>query len=696
MQRKERAIKGILLFFVLAAPFFLAKIPARADEGMWTFHDPPLKKWKELYGFEPSQEWLDHVRLASVRFNDGGSGGFVSSKGLVMTNHHVALGQLQKLSSPQKDYVADGFYARTQDEEVKCPDLELNVLVSMEDVTKRVHAAIQEGVPDKEANEQRKAEISKIELESFKKTGLRSNVVSLYEGGEYWLYRYKKYTDVRLVFAPEQQAAFFGGDPDNFTYPRYDLDVAFFRIYEDNKPVHPEHYFGWSRKGAAQGEMVFVSGNPGGTDRQKTMAQLEFQRDVYLPEVLKVLKYRLAALRKYSERGSEEARRAKSRIFGYENSLKALTGEYEGLLDPKLMAKKAAAENEFRERVVQNPALQKEYGSAWEEIAEAQKKLEGVFTRNLYRNMRRTLMGKAITIVQLVAEVEKPNDERLEEYRESNLDSLKFDLFSPAPIYPDFEEMMMTTVLDQSVEELGVEDPFLRKLLKGRSPARVAQKLIQATRIADPEFRKSLVEGGKKAVEESEDPLIILTRELDGDIREMRKYVEDNVESVVTRAGTQLAMARFKVYGKSVNPDANFTLRLSYGTVRGYPEGTTLVPYKTTFYGLFDRAESFDNEYPFSMAPKFNARRNNIDLSTPLNFVCNADIIGGNSGSPVINRNAEIVGVIFDGNIQSLTANYLYDGDIHRAVSVHSAGIIEALRKIYDAGDMVEELERGR
>jgi len=657
MRRSVLISRVVLFSFFFSALLFLGAA-LFADEGMWAFHNPPLKKWKEQYGFVPTQQWLDHVRLASVRFNDGGSGSFVSPGGLVMTNHHVAMGQLQKISTKENDYVTHGFYAKTLAEEIKCADLEF----------------------------------SKIELEKFNKTSLRSNVVSLYEGGEYWLYRYKKYTDVRLVFAPEQQAAFFGGDPDNFTYPRYDLDMAFFRVYENDKPLKADHYFKWSAKGAAEGELVFVPGNPGGTDRHKIMAQLEYQRDVFLPLVLRLLKFRLAALVKFAEKGPEQMRRAKRMIYGYENSLKALTGEYKGLLDPKLMAKKAAAEKNFRRRVAARPDLQEEFGNAWDEIAGVQKKLAKVAHQRLFRSVRRTVIDRAITIVQLVAEVEKPNEIRLDQYRASNLDSLKFALFSPAPFYPDYEEMMLTAILTQSVEELGAGDPFLKKILSGKTPASRVSELIRGTGIGDPGFRKSLVEGGKEAVMKSKDPVIVLARELDDAVREMRKWYEENVESVETHGGTKLAEARFKVYGRSVSPDANFTLRLSYGVVKGYPQGTTLVPYKTTYYGLFDRAESFDHKFPFTLAPKVKAKKEAIDLSTPINFVCNADIIGGNSGSPVINKDAEIAGLIFDGNIQSLTANYIYDGDIHRAVSVHSIGIIEALRNIYDAGDLVSQL----
>ncbi len=665
--------------------------PGHADEGMWTFHNPPLAHWKARYDFEPTAEWMEHVRLASVRFNDGGSGSFVSPRGLVLTNHHVALGQLQKLSTAERDIARVGFLARTPEQELPCPDIELNVLESMLDVTARVHGAA-EGASGSEANTRRKAERARIELESFEETGLRSNVVSLYEGGEYWLYRYRKFTDVRLVFAPEQQAAYFGGDPDNFTFPRHDLDMTFFRVYEDGRPLESQHYFSWSASGADEGELVFVSGNPGGTDRRQTLAQIEYQRDVYLPLALRRIDGTLEALQEFAARGPEEERRARNWIFGYQNSRKAYTGQFEGLLDPDLMALKAAEEAELRERVADDPDLQRQYAGAWDEIEAVQRELQAVAAQRMVRSLGSSLLRNASTIVQLVQEVEKPNDERLAEYRESNLDSLRHGLYSPAPVYPDLEQAMLAARLRLALAELGAEDPFLRTVLAGREPEAAAADLVAGTQLADPAARRALVEGGVDAVEASTDTMIALARALDADTRADRAWYEEKIESVLASAGTRLAQARFEIYGRSKNPDANFTLRLSYGTVQGYPEGTTLVPYKTTYYGLFDRAASFDAQPPFDLAPKVKAAEAEIDMATPLNFVCTTDIIGGNSGSPVIDRDAQLVGLIFDGNIQSLTANFIYDESIHRAVAVHSAGILEAIRKIYGAEELAAEL----
>ncbi len=689
-----RCVLSLLITFVAAGITVLTPLPAAGEEGMWTFDNPPAKILKEKYNFTITKEWLDHVRLASVRFNDGGSGSFVSPTGLVLTNHHVALGQLQKVSTPQKNYAADGFYARSQGEEMKCPDLELNVLVSMEEVTGRVQGAAKPGMSDKAAFDARKVEIAKIERESTQSTGLRSDVITLYSGGEYWLYRYKKYTDVRLVFAPEQQTAFFGGDPDNFTYPRYDLDMALFRVYENNKPVDSKNYLKWNSKGAQAGELVFVSGNPGSTERLTTMAELEEQRDYQLPLTLARLKRLLGVLRNYSAQGPEQARQAAGNIFNLENSLKALTGEYNGLLDKNLMAKKKKEEEEFRRLLAGKPDLDKLYGSAWNEIAAAGQKEIGRRKQLEFRNIQGSrIFQTALTILQYVAEVKKPDGERLDGYHDSQLESLRFYLFSPAPLYPDLAQAMMIDGLKESIEELGSDDPFVKAVLDGKTPEAVAKEVITGSKLADPAARKRLLEGGEAAVAASRDPAIELARKVDPFVRENTKWTEENVQSVVTAAGEKIGKARFAIYGKATYPDATFTLRLSYGTVAGYPMNGTQAPPMTTYYGLYDRAYSFGLKPPFDLPKRLMEKRASIDLSTPLNFVSTCDIIGGNSGSPVINRNGEIVGLIFDGNIESLVGNYVYNEENNRAVSVHSAAMSEALRKIYDAGPLADELE---
>jgi len=680
---------GLILLATLAA-----SRPSGADEGMWTFDNAPVKQLEEKYKFTPTAQWLDHIRLASVRFNDGGSGSFVSPNGLVITNHHVAFGQLQKVSTPEKNYARDGFQAKTQADELKCPDLELNVLVSMENVTARVQGVVKAGMTEKQALDARKAEQAKIQKESLDKTGFRSDVVSLYQGGEYWLYRYKKYTDVRLVFAPEQQMAFFGGDPDNFTFPRYDLDFAILRVYENGKPIQTKDYLKWNTKGADEGDLVFVSGHPGSTERGLTLTQLTLDRDLIYPARLARYKRWLQALRSYAARGPEQARQAAEEIFGLENSLKAVTGEFNGM-DKALFDKKTKEESDLRAKVTANAEWRRQYGDAWDAIAAATKKQSELFKLQQFRSISTAsnLASIARQIVVYVAEIKKPDAERLTGYHDAQLDELKFYLFSPAPIYPEFEEAMLAFSLQDSIDQLGPNDPWVKTILNGKTPAQLASDVMKGTKLADPAVRKSLVEGGEAAVNASTDPLVVLARKTDPFFREIRKQYEDTVESVLTGATEKIAKARFAIYGKSVYPDATFTLRLAYGTIGGYPMNGTKAPSKTTFYGLYDRSASFNNKPPFNLTPRFVERRDKIDLSTPVDFVLSADIIGGNSGSPVINRNGEFVGLIFDGNIESLTGNFVYLEETNRAVAVHTAAIIEALRKVYDAPGLANELE---
>jgi hypothetical protein len=690
IDHKGSRLIGLFVFFVF---IFSAAEIARPEEGMWTFDNPPLKLWKAKYGFTPPAGWLDHIRQASVRFNDGGSGSFVSPNGLVLTNHHVALGQLQKMSTDKKDYVKDGFLAKTRAQEIKCADLELNVLVSTENVTERVLAAVKKAPDEKKALDARRAEIAKVEKESLDATGFRSNVVTLYSGGEYWLYRYKKYTDVRLVFAPENQIAFFGGDPDNFTYPRYDIDFTLFRVYENDKPVASEHFLKWNSKGASENDLVFVSGHPGSTDRMQTIAQLEFQRDLMYPWYLKYINRRLDVLRRYSARGAEQARQAMDQIFGLENSLKALTGEFSGLNDKALMEKKRKEETEFRALIDKNAEWRKTYGKAWDEIARSQHEFAGFFKSYMYQTLRNQMARFADQIVKYVAEVKKPDGERLPGYHDSELDELKFYLFSPAPIYPELEEAELSDGLQASLEELGANDPFVKIALGGKSPAAAAKELITKTKLSDPAVRKSLLEGGEAAVAASQDPLIVLARALDPMSRAMRKLYENSVESIESAAGEKIGKARFAAYGKEASPDATFTLRLSFGAAKGYPMNGTRAPYRTLLYGLYERYLAFDKKPPFDLPQLYIERKARLDLATPVNFVCACDIIGGNSGSPVIDKNGEIVGLIFDGNIESLVGRYVYDETTNRAVAVHTAIMIETLRKLYDAAPLADELE---
>ena len=686
-----KKLPGIaILLALLTSPLGLY-----ADDGMWTFDNPPRKQWKEKYDFTPTDAWLNHVRLASVRLNDGGSGAFVSPDGLLMTNQHVASGQLQKVSTKERDYTKEGFYARTPAEELKCPDLEINVLVSLEEVTARVRGAVKSGASDKEANDQRKAEMAAIEKESTEKTGLRSEVVTLYSGGEYWLYRYKEYTDLRLVFAAEEQIAFFGGDPDNFTSPRYDLDVAFFRVYENNQPLKTEHYFKWSANGPADGEFVIASGNPGSTARLLTLAQIQYQRDVGNPLQIQTWTARRDALASYAKRGAEQARQAGATMRSLNNSLKRIFGQQEGLNNPRLMAKKEAEEKALRDAVAAKPELRQKYGDAWEQIAAAYRDLPRMARRIAFTMLDPSRLGKiASTLVRHSDEISKPNNQRYDEFRDSKLESLKFTLFSPAPVYTEMEEAILAAWLEEAQKALGADDPFVRAALQGSTPAAVAKNVIANTKLADVATRKALFEGGAAAIAKSDDPLIQLARRVEPVIRELRAWNDEKILSVETGAGQKIAAARFAVYGKAVPPDANFTLRLSYGRVLGYEEDTTFVPYKTTFFGLYDRARSFDEKPPYDLPRRWREGETKLNLATPINFVFSADTIGGNSGSPVINRNAEIVGLNFDSNVQKLSNRYWYieEAEGSRAVAVHSAAIVEALRKLYGAEALAREV----
>jgi len=680
-----------LVVFVIA--LLVAAPTLRAEEGMWTFDNPPLKQLAAKYNFHPTQAWLDHLRLSSVRLDDGGSGSFISSDGLLLTNHHVARGQLQKNSTAEHDYIRDGFYATTQDQEMKSPDMEVNILVGMENVTDKVQGAAK-GIKDpKEAIKARESVIAQITKDSKDKTGLRSDIVSFYNGCEYWLYTYKAYTDVRIVFAPEQQAAFFGGDPDNFTYPRYDTDMAIFRVYDNGKPIHTDNFLKWSAKGAAPGELVFVSGHPGSTSRDDTMAQLVTERDIVEPGVTEYLQRRIADAQKFAAQGPEQARLVATTIFGLQNALKVYIGRKDALADKAILEKKQADETDFRARIDANPEWKKEFGGTWETIAKAEELVKPEIKGQIFRRADSRLFNLALTIVQYVAEIKKPDGERLPQFHDAGLQTLKFQLASPAPIPVATEKLYMTTALTLGLEKMGNDDAYFKAILNGSDVATTVNTLIDGTKMGDPAFRKSLIDGGEEAVAASTDPMIVAARHLDPIVRASTMRLRDTISTILTPAGEKLGKARFLAYGRDAYPDATFTLRLSYGTVDGYPYNGTIAPPFTTFYGLYDRAASFSNKYPFDLTAKQAAALPKLDLSTPINFVTTNDIIGGNSGSPVVNRDGELVGLVFDGNIESMAGDFVYDGTKNRCVAVHSAGMMEALRKIYNAGALADEIE---
>jgi hypothetical protein len=706
------------IFLVFMGGLMSVAGTARADEGMWLFSHPPLARLEKahaaaLKGAKLTPEWLMHLQQSSVRFNSGGSGSFVSADGLVLTNHHVGADSLQKLGDAEHNYYRDGFAAATQADELKCHDLELNVLVSIEDVTARVQAAVTPGMPSADAFAARRKVMAEIEKESLAATGLRSDVVTLHQGGLYHLYRAKKYTDVRLVFAPEQQIAFFGGDADNFEFPRYNLDICFFRAYENGQPARVPHHLTWSRKPVAAGDLVFVSGHPGHTDRADTLRELLAMRDRQLPFSLATLNRLEVMLDAYADEGPEERRQAMGDLFGVQNSRKAKEGILAGLLNPEFIARKRATEEKLREMVAKRAAgaAGASRPSPFDRIEQAEKEIAAVALRhNLLEGavgFNSQYFGNARTILRAAVELGKPSGERLREYRDSNRESLELALLSDEPVYDAFEIVKLADSLTFLATSLGPDDPLVQKVLAGKSPRERAAELVRGTRLgkrggadaARPDTRRSLYDGGQAAVAASNDPMLGLARIVDEESRSLRKIV-DAAGEVKRQAHAEITQAVFASEGESVYPDATFTLRLAYGTVKGYEEAGRQVPAITTYAGLFERAHAKGNSPPFDLPSRWEKLRSQLErdetfLKTPFNFVSTADIIGGNSGSPVVNTSGELAGLIFDGNIQSLVLDIAYDDTRARAVSVDAAGILAALRTVYSADALVAELLGG-
>jgi hypothetical protein len=657
---------------------------------MWTFDAPPLDYWEATYGFRPDQAWLDHVRLASVRL-PGCSSSFVSENGLVMTNHHCARGCISATSPADSNYQETGFVARTLEEEKVCPGLYVDQLLSIEDVTERVRGAVTAS-GEMEQIEQRNAVISTIEEECQTAPDLNCQVVRFYQGGMYSLYTYKRFSDVRLVMAPEGQAAFFGGDPDNFTYPRYDLDVTFFSVYQDGAPRATDHYFTFSENGAAEDEPVFVTGNPGSTGRLLTMAQMEYLRDVQYPASLATIERNLATVRALAARSEADYRRFQNQIFGLENSHKAISGYLTGLNDAERMAAKAHFEQDFRTRIAADAALQQRYGGAWDAIAKAQRELASFAVESRWYDFGGSnLLGLAGTIVLLPEMAARPEDQRPPQWRGERLDRYRNQVLRDREFDMDMEHMLLTAHLEAASAELPAGDPYLQALLAGHTPDAAAEALLANTRLSDASFRQSLVDGSLP-LEGADDPVIVAARKIMPLMLEVSARAEPLNATISTNAEL-VGQAIFAAYGKSLPPDATFTLRISDGVVKRYPMNGTFAPYKTTLYGLYARAEEFEHQDPWILAPRWKEREGRLDLSTPINFVSTNDIIGGNSGSPVINRDAEVVGLVFDGNIQMLPNRFIFDDAVSRTVSVHSEGILEGLRKIYDADRIADELE---
>jgi nicotinamide mononucleotide adenylyltransferase len=697
--------KSLLLALVYA---FSSAFSAFADEGMWLFNNPPLKQFKEKYQFEPTAQWLEHLQKSSVRFNSGGSGSFVSATGLCITNHHVAADALQKASSEQSNYLKNGFYAKTSADEIKCADLELNILMSIEDVTARVNGAVKAGLSADAASAARASAIAQIEKESKEKTGLRSDVVTLYQGGVYHLYRYKRYDDVRIVFAPEQQMAFYGGDPDNFEYPRFDLDVCIFRVYENGQPAKIDNYLKWNSKGPSDGELTFVSGSPGRTDRQLTVDELADRRDREVPNSLGLFNRREVLVTAYSQRSFENARKGREDLFGDQNNRKRYDGYVAALFDPEIWSAVEQREKKLRDAIGRDPKLRSTI-AAYDRIKKAQAELVKIAPRFDYLEQERpitvgyrgprafygTLFKYARLLTRAADERAKPNGERIAEFRDSAKESLELALFSTEPAYDDYEILRLTDSLTDFAEKFGASDPLVKQVLAGKSPRARAVELVSGTKLKDVAVRKDLYGKNASALQAAHDPMLDVARLIDAPAREVRK-IHESQEETKKQAYAEIARARFAVEGTSNYPDATFTLRLSYGTVRGYEEDGKQVSPFTNFAGLYQRVAEHENKPPFDLPQLWVDKKDAFDPETHFDFVSDADIIGGNSGSPVVNKANEFVGIIFDGNIQSLVLDGIFSDKQARAVSVDSAAISEALRKIYDASALADELEGKR
>lgn len=679
----------------VSAAVLIIGTSAHADEGMWTFDAFPAAKMQAKYGFAPDQAWLNRVQQSAVRLTSGCSASFVSGTGLIMTNWHCASDCVANLSSADKDYGLNGFLAATLTDEKACPGMEAEVLVSITDVTTKVKAAT-DGVALANVAQVRSVAISRLEDEACAgsdKEKFRCDIIPLFRGGQYKVYKYRTYKEVRLAFSPENAMGFFGGDPDNFNFPRFNLDGAFLRAYENGAPVATPVHLPWTTQVPAENDIVFVAGNPGSTERLRTTSQLKFQRD-YVLNTRQLIRSELRGrLVEYRTKGAEQKRSAEDTLFGVENSYKAQYGQQRALMDPQFFAIKEREEAELQRRVRASPTLRREIGDPWKEIDDALVVQRELFLQNEFLEARAgsisSLYGTARTLVRMANERAKPASERLAGYSDSALSNIERQILTETPVYKDQEVIGLELWLSKAREFLTADDPSVKRLLGAESPEGLATRAITGTKLEQKAERQALITGGKAAIDASTDPLIVLARRAETDARAINVRMNSQVNGQISRAAERIAKARFAVYGNSVYPDATFTLRLSYGIVKGWTYGGVTVPPTTTIGGYFARGTG---EFPFVVSPNWAAARSSLNMSVPFNISTTNDIIGGNSGSPLIDRQGRIVGAAFDGNIHSLGGNYAYDERLNRTVSVTTAAMTEALIKVYKADRLVSEL----
>jgi hypothetical protein len=682
----------------LALIALLVTGPAAAGEGMWTPDNLPKAQLERQYNFIPDSHWISHASKAAVQIVGTCSASFISPAGLVLTNHHCARPCIQQLSTATRDFVQTGFYAKDEAAEIKCPDMELNRLDLITDVTERVKHATR-GKSGEAYSDAERAVKSSIERECVGGASetVRCDVVSLYHGGVYDTYKYHRYQDVRLVFAPEEAIAFFGGDPDNFNFPRFDLDMTLLRAYEHGKPAHVTDYFRISKEGAAENELTIAIGNPAYTHRQRTVAYLESIRDDALTFELLLLSELRGILEEFRSQGPEQSRIATSELLGIENSYKAFKGELEALRDSEAFASKRKEEEDLRDFVKSDPARQEKYGAAWDSIAKA------LATDRSFENRRQFIEAEegfrteyfryARALVRGAAERAKPDAERLREYTTAQIPAVEQDLLSSAPIYPELEKVKLVFGLTKLREWLGVDDPLVKQVLGKDSPEVLASRYIERTKLGDPAVRKALWNDKGDAVARSDDPFIVLARAVEPSARVLRQRFDNEFKAIVEKNSELIAAARFERDGTGVYPDATFTQRFSFGEVKGWTENEHFVKPFTSISGAFARATGSE---PFALPKSWLDAQPVLAMDQPFNFVTTNDTIGGNSGSPVINRKGEIVGLMFDINLGALGGDFFFDERVNRTVAVHSGAILEALHSVYKADRLVAEMESAR